>query len=107
MRSEFGDLLGVLKDVEMVSLSLSFLTTASGLSSSSGKERKAFGRSASFGAVLGKNSAGAVGEVRLVEGMWGDEVLHGLGATGVPTAEGVGVNPPQEELRGIWEREHI
>ena len=94
-QSEFGDLLSVLEGVRIVSLSLS-LTTASGLSSSSGKGRKAFGRSASFGAGLGKNGAGAV-----VEGMWGDEVLHGLGATGVPADEGAGVDPREEELCGI------
>jgi cell division control protein 6 len=27
---------------------------------------------------LGKNGAGAVGEVRLVEGVWPDEILRGL-----------------------------
>ena len=104
-RSEFGDLLGVLEGVGIVSLSSSLLATASGLSSSSGKGRKAFGRSTSFGAGLGKNGAGAVGEVRLVEGMWGDEVLRGLGVTGVSAAEGASVDPREEELRGIWERE--
>ena len=104
-RSEFGDLLGVLEGVGIVSLSSSLLPTASGLSSSSGKGRKTFGRSTSFGAGLGKNGAGAVGEVRLVEGMWGDEVLRGLGVTGVPAAEGASVDPREEELRGIWERE--
>ena len=106
-RSEFGDLLGVLEGVGIASLSSSLLATASGLSSSSGKGRKAFGRSASFGAGLGKNGAGAVGEVRLVEGMWGDEVLRGLGITGVAAAEGASVDPREEELRGIWERERV
>ena len=105
-RSEFGDLLGVLEGVGIASLSSS-LATASGSSSSSGKGRKAFGRSASFGAGLGKNGAGAVGEVRLVEGMWGDEVLRGLGITGVPAAEGASVDSREEELRGIWERERV
>jgi len=102
-RSEFGDLMGVLEGVGIVSLSSSLLTAAS----NSGKGRKTFGRSASFGAGLGKNGAGAVGEVKLVEGMWGDEVLRGLGITGVPTAEGASVDPREEELRGIWERERV
>ena len=105
-RSEFGDLLGVLEGVGIVSLSSSLAAT-SRLSSSSGKGRKAFGRSASFGAGLGKNGAGAVGEVRLVEGMWGDEVLRGLGITGAPAIEGATVDPREEELRGIWERERV
>jgi len=49
------------------------------------------------------SSAGAV------DGMWGDEVVHGpgLGITGVPAAEGTVVNPREEELRGIWERESV
>jgi cell division control protein 6 len=106
-RSEFGDLLGVLEGVGIVSLSSSLPAAASGLSSSSGKGREAFGRSASFGAGLGKNGAGAVGEVRLVEGMWGNEVLRGFGINGIPTAEGASVDPREEELRGIWEWERV
>ena len=35
--------------------------------------------------------------------VWGDEVVHGLGITGVPAAEGTVVNPHEEELHGIWE----
>ena len=34
-------------------------------------------------------------------------VVHGLGITGVPAAEGTVVNPREEELRGIWERESV
>ena len=49
-----------------------------------------------------ENGAGTVGEVRLVEGMWGDEVLCGLGITGVPAAEGASVDPREEDLCGIW-----
>ena len=54
-----------------------------------------------------ENSAGAVGEVRPVEGMWGGEILHGLGITGVPASEGASVDPREEELRGILERERV
>ena len=77
-RSEFADLLGVLEGAGLVSL-LSSLALASG--SSAGRGKKAFGRSTSFGAGLGKNGAGAVGEVKLVEGVWADEILRGLGAS--------------------------
>lgn len=96
-RNEFGDLMGVLEGNGIVSLSSSLLATTS----PSGKGRKPFGRSASFGAGLGKSGAGAIGEVRLVEGMWGDEVLRGLGVTGAGTAG----DPREEEVRGIWQRE--
>lgn len=106
-RSEFGDLMGVLEGVGIVSLSSSLLASASGSSSGSSKGRKAFGRSASFGAGLSKNGAGAVGEVRLVEGMWGDEVLRGLGVTATSAANGASDDPREEELRGIWERERV
>ncbi|KAF8971131.1 P-loop containing nucleoside triphosphate hydrolase protein [Flammula alnicola] len=104
-RSEFGDLMGVLEGVGIVSLSSSLLASA-GSCSGAGKGRKAFGRSASFGAGLGKNGAGAVGEVRLVEGTWGDEVLRGLGVTGaIISADEWPVDAREEEVRGIWERE--
>jgi len=105
-RSEFADLMGVLEGVGLVSLSSSLLPSAS--SSSPGKGKKAFGRSASFGAGLGKNGAGAVGEVRLVEGVWADEILRGLGASGtdaVPASDDTPVDARKEEIRGIWERE--
>ncbi len=97
-RSEFADLLGVLEGVGIVSLSSSLSPS----SSPSGKGRKPFGRSSSFGAGLSKSSAGAVGEVRLVEGMWGDEVLRGLG---VSNAAELSVAAREEEVRGIWRRE--
>lgn len=97
-RCEFGDLLGVLEGVGIASLSSSLSPS----SSPSGKGRKPFGRSASFGTGLGKSGAGAVGEVRLVEGMWGDEVLRGLGVT---NAAELSVDAREEEVRGIWHRE--
>ncbi|KAF9482254.1 P-loop containing nucleoside triphosphate hydrolase protein [Pholiota conissans] len=93
-RSEFGDLMGVLEGNGIVSLSSSLLACTSP------KGKKPFGRSASFGAGLGKSGAGAIGEVRLVEGMWGDEVLRGLGVTSE-----VVVDAREEEVRGIWQRE--
>ena len=105
-RSEFGDLLGVLEGVGLISLSSSLLASASGSSPSKGK--RAFGRSASFGTGLGKNGAGAVGEVRLVEGIWPDEILRGLGASGTnvsSASDNMPVDARKEEIRGIWERE--
>ena len=105
-RSEFGDLLGVLEGVGLVSLSSSLFASESGSSPSKGK--KAFGRSASFGSGLGKNGAGAVGVVRLVEGLWADEILRGLGASGSdssPISDDMPVDARKEEICGIWEQE--
>ncbi|KAF8812914.1 P-loop containing nucleoside triphosphate hydrolase protein [Phlegmacium glaucopus] len=105
-RSEFADLMGVLEGVGLVSLSSSLLASVSG--PSPGKGKKAFGRSTSFGAGLGKNGAGAVGELRLVEGVWADEILRGLGATGtdvLPASDDMPVDARKEEIRSIWERE--
>ena len=105
-RGEFADLLGVLEGVGLVSLSSSLLASVSG--SPSGKGKKAFGRSASFGAGLCKNGAGAVGEVRLVEGVWADEILRGLGASSpdvASTLDDMPVDARKEEICGIWERE--
>ena len=105
-RSEFADLLGVLEGMGLVSLSSSLFASGSGSSPSKGK--RAFGRSASFGSGLGKNSAGAVGVVRLVEGLWADEVLRGLGASGSdpsPASDDMPVDARKEEICGIWELE--
>ena len=105
-RSEFADLLGVLEGMGLVSLSSSLFASGSGSSPSKGK--RAFGRSASFGSGLGKNSAGAVGVVRLVEGLWADEVLRGLGASGSdpsPASDDMPVDARKEEICGIWEQE--
>lgn len=81
---------------------VSFSSSLSPSSSPSGKGKKPFGHSAPFGIGLGKSGAGAVGEVRLVEGMWGDEVLCGLGVT---NAAELSVDAREEEVRGIWHRE--
>ncbi|CAA7260582.1 unnamed protein product [Cyclocybe aegerita] len=97
-RVEFGDLMGVLEGVGLVSLSSSLLSSTS---ASPSKGKRAFGRSASFGGGLGKNGAGAVGDVRLVEGLWADEILRGLGVT----ADASPADAREEEVRGIWERE--
>ena len=104
-RSEFVDLLGVLEGAGLVSLSSSLF--ASELGSPAGKRKKAFGRSASFGSGMGKNGAGA-GGVRLVEGLWADEILRGLGATGAdvsPGSDDIPVDARKEEICGIWEQE--
>jgi len=99
--SEFGDVLGVLEGVGLVTLSsTSALVTPM---SSPSKGRRGFNRTASIGAGLGKGGAGAVGEVRLVEGVWADEILRGLGIS-----EEVVVSTEdarEEEVRGIWLRE--
>ena len=95
-RSEFGDLLGVLEGVGLACLSSSVSSSASPT-----KGKRAFSRSTSFGTGLGKKGAGAVGEVRLVEGVWGDEVLRGLGVS----CESISADAREEEVRGIWERE--
>ncbi|PPQ90534.1 hypothetical protein CVT25_015848 [Psilocybe cyanescens] len=100
-RSEFGDLLGVLEGVGIATLSSSLGTSS--VTSTPTKGRKAFGRSASFGAGLSKNGAGAIGEIRLAEGMWGDEVLRGLGVSGAIDANTADAR--EEEVRGIWEHE--
>jgi len=92
-RSEFSDLLGMLEGVGLVSLS-------SSISTGTPKGKRTFSRSTSFGAGLVKNGAGGVGEVRLVEGVWGDEVLRCLGVSG----ENTPADPREEEVRGIWER---
>jgi len=105
-RSEFADLLGVLEGVGLVSVSSSLFASESGSSPSKGK--RAFGRSASFGSGLGKNSAGAVGVVRLVEGLWADEILRGLGPSGSdtsPASDDMPVDARKEEICGIWEQE--
>jgi cell division control protein 6 len=98
-RSEFADLLGVLEGVELISLSY-FLALTSG--SSAGRGKKAFGRSTSFGAGLGKNGA-----VKLVEGVWADEI-RGLGVSRTDlssTSNEFPIDARKEEIRGIWERE--
>lgn len=105
-RSEFADLLGVLEGVGLASLSSSLLASES--SSSPSKGKRAFGRSASFGSGFGKNGAGAVGVVRLVEGLWADEILRGLGASGSdpsPASDDIPVDTRKEEICGIWEQE--
>ncbi|TFK44215.1 P-loop containing nucleoside triphosphate hydrolase protein [Crucibulum laeve] len=97
-RSEFGDITNMLEGVGLVTL---FSTLSS--STAGNKSRRGFGRSASFGAGLNKTGGGTVGEVRLAEGVWGDEILRGLGVSGQP--EGTVGDIQDEEIRGIWERE--
>ena len=63
-RSKFADLLGILEGVGLVSLLSSLFTSESG--SPSGKGKKVFGCSASFGSWMGKNSAGAVESVLMM-----------------------------------------
>jgi len=94
-RSEFGDLIGVLEGVGLVSLS-------SSAAPGTPRAKKSFGRSTSFGAGLARNGVGSVGEVRLVDGIWGEEILRCLGAINADTTSS---DPREEEIRVIWERE--
>lgn len=97
-RSEFGDLLNVLEGNGLVCLSSS-VTTSTGPAG-----RRSFARSASFGGGLAKGVAGNVGSVRLVEGVWCDEILRGLGVN-TTLREGVEVDICEEEVKAIWQRE--
>ena len=93
-RSEFGDLIGVLEGVGLISLSSAAAGTP--------RAKKGFGRSTSFGPGLARNGVGSVGEVRLVDGIWGEEILRCLGAI---TSDTTSSDPCEEEIRVIWERE--
>ncbi|KAF9448202.1 P-loop containing nucleoside triphosphate hydrolase protein [Macrolepiota fuliginosa MF-IS2] len=98
-RSEFGDLLNVLEGNGLVCLSSSVTVSAGSPS------RKSFARSMSFGGGLAKGgTAGNVGSVRLVGGVWCDEILRGLGVNTTPQ-EGVEVDVCEEEVKAIWQRE--
>jgi cell division control protein 6 len=93
VRSEFGDLLGILEGVGLVSLS-----TSLPVSSPIKGGKRTFSRSASFKA--GKTQ-GQGQEVKLVEDVRVEEALRGLGI-------GVGVDVSdvkEEEVRAIWHRE--
>jgi len=94
-RSEFGDLLNILEGNGLVCSS----TTSIGTLAGSG--RKQFGRTLSF-AGAGKNSG--AGSVRLVEGVWCDEILRGLGISNV-LQEDAEVDICEEEVKVIWQRE--
>lgn len=103
-RGEYGDLVGVLEGVGLISMG----GTADATTSTGAK--RAFGRTASFGGANGFGGTGkgkGKGDVRLAKGVRADEVLRGLGITvseTVPTAAAEG-NIRQEEVRGIWEKE--
>jgi cell division control protein 6 len=96
-RSDFGDLLNILEGVGLVQLSSSVLSTPS-----PSKTKRAFGRQASFGAGLGRNGAGTVGEVRLVEGVWTEEVLRGLGISESASGNADGGDLQNEEVKALW-----
>jgi len=93
-RSEFGDLIGVLEGVGLISLS-------SSAGAGTPRAKKTFGRSTSFGTGLARNGVGSVGEVSLIDGIWGEEVLRCLGADTTSS------DPREEEIRTIWEREKL
>lgn len=93
-RSEFGDLLGMLEGIGLVSVS-------SSLGGSPVKAAKrSFSRSASFGS--GSNRGSSSGQVRLASGVWADELLRGLGAGALSKCSG---DIAEEEVRAICERE--
>lgn len=93
-RSEFGDLMGMLDTMGLVSLSTSIV------SSTMGKARKGFSRSASFTGGMRAKAGAANGEVSLGSGVWVDEVVRGLGID-----DQVMVDAKAEEVRAIWQRE--
>ncbi|KAG6844624.1 hypothetical protein H0H87_005481 [Tephrocybe sp. NHM501043] len=93
-RSEFGDLIGVLEGIGLVSL-------ASDIASGTGAKR-AFGRSASFAGSSPFGGAGkgkGKGDVKLANGVRSDEVLRGLGITAAT------LDIMEEEVKAVWERE--
>jgi hypothetical protein len=97
-RNDFGDLLGVLEGVGLVQMSSSSLpSSATGTPS---KSKRGFGRTGSFGSGLGRSGAGAVGEVKLVEGVWTNEVLRGLGISDQSSATSDDLR--NEEIKGLW-----
>lgn len=94
-RSEFGDLLNILEGNGLVCFS------SSSIGALAGSGRKQFGRTLSF-AGTGKNSG--AGNVRLVEGVWCDEILRGLGISNV-LQEDAQIDICEEEVKAIWQRE--
>lgn len=101
-RSEFGDVLGMLEVVGLVSLSLA---SSSGSASPCSPSKRAFARSSSFGGGVGKGRAGGCGAVGVAEGVRAEELLRGLGVD-VVAAEGE-KNVREEEVCAIWERERV
>lgn len=99
-RSEFGDLLNMLEGVGLIALSSSLLPS---VTSSPSKGKRTFGRTSSFGGGLG---GGSVGEVRLADGVWSDEVLRGLGISTTTGSAVEAIDPREEEVRAIWHREN-
>jgi len=94
-RSEFGDLLNILEGNGLVCFS------SPSFGALAGSGRKQFGRTLSFTGA-GKNSG--AGSVRLVEGVWCDEILRGLGISNV-LQEDAEIDICEEEVKAIWQRE--
>lgn len=92
-RDDFGDLLNVLEGMGLVQLSSSLHATPS-------PKKRAFGRAASFGSALARNGAGNAGEVKLVEGVWAEEILRGLGVS--DSASPSDGDLRNEEVKGLW-----
>ncbi|KAJ7594563.1 P-loop containing nucleoside triphosphate hydrolase protein [Mycena floridula] len=92
-RSEFGDLIGMLEGLGLV-------TVPSGFKSTSPVKggKRTFGRSASFG--CGSNKSNSLGDVRLAPGVWLDEALRGLGIQDETSGD-----IQDEEVRAVWARE--
>ena len=101
-RSEFGDLVGVLEGVGLLSRAGGCAEILAG----GGGGRRAIGRSASFAG--GTRFGGGVGkgkgksEVKMAKGVRIDEVLRGLGIS--PSADAP-ADIKEEVLRAIWETE--
>ncbi|KAG6865205.1 hypothetical protein C0991_004514 [Blastosporella zonata] len=93
-RSEFGDLVGVLEGIGLVSGAASDIAAGA---------KRAFGRSASFAGAspFGGSSKGKCkGDLKLANGVRSDEVMRGLGITAAT------LDIMEEEVKAIWEREN-
>ncbi|KAK7045549.1 AAA ATPase [Paramarasmius palmivorus] len=91
-RTEFGDLIGMLEALGLLSVGSSMVASPTKVG------RKAFGRSQSFANV---SKAAKSGDVKLASGVWAEEVIRGLGIGASTTPEDL----REEEILAIWSQE--
>ncbi|CCM00411.1 uncharacterized protein FIBRA_02441 [Fibroporia radiculosa] len=97
-RSEFGDLLGVMETVGLVSL-----TSSSNSLPGTPSRRRTFRRTAS---VTNGSSSASGHEVRFVDGIRMEEITRGLGISHPDTPANIPNDVREEEVRAIWNREN-